>query len=557
MSENSTQPAGADRAPFIKGLGQILANVHLYGFQHRMTMDALERTFVLLGGILEREPVVSISLEEHELIVDGQFPDLRQPLIRGFRDRLVALDSPGLILRQGVSADEFVRLTTLLTAGKPGGEIGADAFAAAMSDGSMPHVEAKTSAYRQIGEDEIVVRKEDLQKASVLGGEEGVGTGATGEADAEETGYDDVKVEQILAFLRRAPGAAPVGVVGSIEQAAEKTEALADAILAAVEVGDGKGVPADGESLGEVIVGCLRRVFEGLCEDKAAKTQKGKRSLVKTLAVLEEELLEKLRQFAGDAYDTAARTITGAREEMQDELQMDALVSEYVRKRKGIEGSESRIVRFLKSRPADKLEESGLHERLIESGLSPNEWSELLFKSQKSTDTPAQGVGFGGGSLGAALARLMQIVELSAAPGENQVEGDAVSQVVAEVTEEVARSVARTESKIEALAEAVAKADEETKAGTERESSVSKLRLLEILAEIVQEMRQPLSVINCIFGMLQHTRRDGGNEGELSMLKLAAESADRIETLIVKIVEVAGLPDALQPDADIISGLYT
>ena len=57
--------------------------------------------------------------------------------------------------------------------------------------------------------------------------------------------------------------------------------------------------------------------------------------------------------------------------------------------------------------------------------------------------------------------------------------------------------------------------------------------------------------------MLRHARVEAGDEGELSMVTLAGESADRMEKLIDRIVEISGLPGGLTPDEQIIGQLYT
>ena len=81
-------------------------------------------------------------------------------------------------------------------------------------------------------------------------------------------------------------------------------------------------------------------------------------------------------------------------------------------------------------------------------------------------------------------------------------------------------------------------------------------QLMELLAEIAQELCQPLAVINCSVDMIR-----GGSLGEVSstqveMLCLAAESGSKLQTLIDKLMQISGVPETRSPDASIQESLY-
>ena len=50
------------------------------------------------------------------------------------------------------------------------------------------------------------------------------------------------------------------------------------------------------------MVGCLRRTFDALNQSPASRTQKGKRDIKRTLAVLEDKILERLREYAKEGF---------------------------------------------------------------------------------------------------------------------------------------------------------------------------------------------------------------------------------------------------------------
>jgi hypothetical protein len=117
-------------------------------------------------------------------------------------------------------------------------------------------------------------------------------------------------------------------------------------------------------------------------------TQKGRAQARKVLLQLETAILELIQGAAnaGDASAGAecnrdAESVRDVIEEMKDELEIDALAKEYVRRRLALEASEKRILRFIRNKGAGSIGDAGLKERLIGEGLSLEDWRELLVKS--------------------------------------------------------------------------------------------------------------------------------------------------------------------------------
>jgi signal transduction histidine kinase len=130
------------------------------------------------------------------------------------------------------------------------------------------------------------------------------------------------------------------------------------------------------------------------------------------------------------------------------------------------------------------------------------------------------------------------------------------------VDAEVRTLVARTQEKIQNLVNEV-KADEEAeKAAAEGRAAkpakprLSRKKLFEVLAEIAQELCQPLSVINCAIGMLKAGSLGAVTEQQVNMLDLAGESGEKLQVLIDNLMEISGMPETRSPDGEIQSALY-
>jgi len=126
-----------------------------------------------------------------------------------------------------------------------------------------------------------------------------------------------------------------------------------------------------------------------------------------------------------------------------------------------------------------------------------------------------------------------------------------IEQIVTQVGETVSKLTGHTEARISSM---VRKLRDAEKGGAR--TGMSRSTMLKILAEIVQELRQPLAVVMSVIDAV-----NAGMLGELSarqgpMFRLMASSASRLDILITKLADISGMPDYLSPDAKIINAVY-
>jgi hypothetical protein len=373
-------------------------------------------------------------------------------------------------------------------------------------------------------------------------------------------------VEQIMAFLKGDVEPSENNPLRSVEAAASNAEMLADMIMKSAVIREQAPDLGHGESLGGLIVGCLRRTFNSLSEDPVTRTQKGKKTLTKTLVLLEKEILEKLRTMAGDNTGAEAE-LEEAVSEMQDEVAIDSMAEQYTKKMEAVEDSEKRLLRYIKRKGVDAASESGLREKLLENGVSSEGWRELIVKSGALNNTGAGAGGEGSGSgpgegsdtgrvLALLLTQLSEIVDTKKGPESK----NELSKTIDKLESEIDKTVAKTEQKIQALSEEARRLEtEEESAKEDGEGTAKKMSRHEILtslAEIGQELCQPLAVINCSVGILASNRLGELSEPQRQTLQLAAENGNRLSILVDKLMSISGLPSDLNPDQNIIRKLY-
>jgi len=293
--------------------------------------------------------------------------------------------------------------------------------------------------------------------------------------------------------------------------------------------------PGSSESLGDIVVGCLRRTFDALNEDPVRKTQKGKKELKRTLAVLEQNVLQKLRQYAQEGHDRALSAVSEEMESMREELEIDDLAAQYARSRRAAEEREKKLLRFMSRKGAEAVEAAGLQDKLQSDGLSPDGWNQLLVKS--GIDDPGRKNGQpanADASLAILLAELTRVIDETAS-------AEKVAESLQRVEEGVEQAIRRTSRKIDDLAAA-----RKNKSARDPRAQDD---VLELLREVVQELCQPLTVVTATVQMLAENRLGKLSEVQKQAADLAVQSGNRLRALSDKLNTVLGVPASLTPDA--------
>lgn len=517
----------------VRHLGQIMSNTSLYGPQHKVTQQAINKGFEFLSGFFQKWERISFTLAENSLLADGRQVEMKSNLLAALLKQLSAIEVGSFSLNRGMSIEDFTKLMELLNT-HPEKMKAMGSFSSALAQsGVSSHVQAKSVVYQLVTEEDVVVNKGELETA--LSGAGGAG-GEGGEGSGKKS------VEEIIAFLKGTAGDMSM----DIEQAAADTHQLADLILKAAEISPEKAELGGGETLGDIVVGCLRRAYQSMLRDPASKTQQGKKTIAKTLMLLQEDILKGLHDLAGPASEEVAAMVAEAVDEMNNELQVDALASDYVKKRKGIETTEKKILRFMKSAGKDNPEASeALKEKLIEGGLDAQDWQQLLVKNAEAAIAKAGGGVAGAEALGSLLTQMNKLFDPKKIAAGRTPDPKEVDQLVTQLEQEVATVTAEAEQKLDLLARRLRDRPE-----------MSREAMLAMLAEIGQEICQPLSVVNCSVDMIRNKLLGPVSPQQEEMLALAAESIARLETLANKVIEISGVPQGTKPDAEILDDVY-
>ncbi len=553
MSDGASIKDQSDFHALAISIGRVLNDSFLYGAGHSVTRQSFENCYNTLNQIMDRHNELEFMIGDEELVINDLHIELKNPLVRMLVSHLSKLDVPEFSVSKGMDKDKFKKFMEILQS-SPEHLQQAGGFTATLASTGLDHIKVRHVRYQEVDEDEVVVERKKLEQS--------------GKEVKNAPGS-----ESIVAFLKG--GEAEENVSEALKERIDDAEALTDFILESAGF-TGSGGISIVEPLSDLVVASMRRAYQALSEGDATSTKKGRKQLRKTLRLLEKQMLERLEK-EGSVGDTEKEEISNAVEEMVDELEIETLATDYMKKRKAIEENEKRILRFIKAK-GEEIGHTELYERLEAGGLSDEEWRELVVRSgvettgagageggagsganvtvEGETEGGAQGAAFGAvGQLAVLLTDLQQALEKASGGGAPP------EEIMAKVNETVRGMAKETAKKIGELMQEVsedARAEEAAKKEGKPppEPRLTKKQLLIMLGEIGQELCQPLAVISCSLQMLIARSLGDISDSQSQTLNLAFDSAEKLQQLANKMISISGMPGTLSPDETIQESLY-
>ncbi len=541
----------------IRSLALVISNAAVYGAEHAVTRQSAKACFADLQQAWKAGDV-NIQLSEHGVNVNHHLVESKNRLVQRFAENLEQREITNFTLKQKMSETQLQALIEVLNA-KPRELQQLQGFSGAIAAlGLGDAVDVRKARYLEVTEDEAVVAKSETGKAE--------GEGKSRPAAGEDAGRIADR-GKIIAFLRGQEDAVTDEIAQQIRAQGDDADTLAELIVEAAESDSSQPLPGDGNT-GNAVAECLQRVYQAMIRDPSFHTRKTKKHIQRVLTRLQDELSRKMQAAAPDA--DAAHAVKDAAEGLMDELTIDALAGEYARKRDAARSSEKRILRFLKRKLRESAEHEEIKRSLLKSGLDDENWQELLQKSGMSGLQPAQPqpqpVPDVAGNVSGILGKIENDIRdvagaaKAASAGKTHVSIEVPVKILREdlqtARDELDRIIRQTEARIANLVEEVGGAPKNAREAAAK-PKLSRKRLFEILAEIGQELCQPLSVINCSIDMIR-----GGSLGEIvemqrEMLDMAYDSGQKLKVLIERLIAIAGTPKGMHVDQSIQSVLYS
>ncbi|MDA0576547.1 MAG: hypothetical protein O3B24_00440 [Verrucomicrobia bacterium] len=539
MDKSTTLPALPEVDDLAQGLGLLVYNSRRrHWFSSTDERETLVGYCALASGCLTRVPEISFKLVADVLTVNGHIPGEDARYVRELREQMRDLHVGNFVLQRGLTIDDLIPFVRLLSRDAEDLQ-GTENFSAELVALGVSSVAAKTLHYREVGTDEVVLSKQAAAAISNVGG---IGGPLVGDADV-------LTQLQGLGVGARPSGdamdaATPLAIV------ADDAPRLAGLIVQASRT---RVQEQSDTEMAEAIAACVRRVFAALLRGDAAQTQKGRKLAQRKLRELESQLLGLIDGMKAEEQGKCGQVVRDTVAGLEDELQVEALAAEYAKRLKAMELTEKRLLRYMKARGIEAVQESDLATRLTEEGVDAAHWQALV----KQSTPVAPVVVPGGGELAPLLVRLERLADALAKEPEGpprQAFTGLMGEVHAHVgalVEQTAQKIQKVTDEIHADAKAAATADDvarQQRLGL----NMTRRKLIEMLAEIVQELCQPLSVISCSIDMMQSRMLGEVSDTQMEMLKLVTDSTARLRGLVDGLQKIAGVPATMAPDRELL-----
>lgn len=509
MPPNEQNPLSTELKTILSVLGRGLGTVSVYGLDHPSVDQIIEQTFSELQNALKTTPSIAIGSFNGTLTVNGEPASAHDMPTKTIEKRLVSLKISHLVLNSGLSKKELKHLLGALCS--PSDE----KMKQTISSGVLKHVELDNVKY-------VVMHK----------GEKKVGAG--GDHDQGITSIDKpeppVQVGQIMAFLKGEPSAS--GAEKKVKDLLSDPEKLGQMIMDAAAVRQSTRSLAGGENMADIVIGCLRRTYDGMKREADFQDAKGKASLTKAMMLLEKTVLDKIRNALGPMSQSVDRRILSAIKEMEEEQHMDVLAAHYFEQRRKIEKVEERMIDYIQEHGEAKA-----REQFTSANLPPKDWHRLMVEAGVSEKKSGGGISMGSGMDLSALAIVLEKIEDLSHTDPN--DPQQINTTIQSATNGLSTYADRIETRISELEGQIELEEKKNSLVDSNARHLTREELMEEISNLTLALIQPLTVINASAeAALDHA----GQEKQKEFLDLVYTSGRRMEKLSKRLMKLVGYP---------------
>jgi hypothetical protein len=482
--------------------------------------DNVAKRFPCAEKALETADEIRFVVLNSSLVVNGAQIPARGRYLETLVAHLSGIDAKSFSITHGITQDEFMWLLDALSSSVK--EVkAAGGFAALIEKDKLDHVLVRSVKVEVVADDEIIV---DQNRANADGMQERI--------QAEE---------KMLAALSQMTCEYEEDYITGLQAVAKDPKRMAELILQAADARHLAEPATNAVPKLALLIDCLERSFQGLIKHSSFKTNKGKGQLKKTLKGLTKELQSRVDPDNGE--DVRAQ-IDDTIDHMIEGLNTTTVASDYVKKLKALRASEKKVVDFMREQGHDRVRGGDLEDLLEDGGMDRMGWNSLLAKSGGGMGAgenggTGAGSGYKNGEDGVeAIADMIARLEEQLASGGSGGDGEGIAQGITEVSHQVNALVDGTERKIQRLVELVGYDiddvdDYQQKTRDEGLGpAISRRELVRLLADIVREIYQPLSMIKCSIETVKSHAVGQASPGQIEMLNVASQGISRIEMLI-------------------------
>ena len=247
------------------------------------------------------------------------------------------------------------------------------------------------------------------------------------------------------------------------------------------------------------------------------------------------------------------------------DLDLVSAASSYLEQKQAAEENRQTLLDEIRAKGASRAELEALHQQLLSAGLSEADWHDLLISSGAAAQSEFSGKAYAGKESVETLKRLLSSADALAEHGAMISDGKPsamMSSILESIDREVRQLSLDTTQHVDSLAEKV-DADREAVATLEAEArlrgvgpNLSRAGLLASMAEINQELAQPLTAAAAVIDVLESGSLGAVTDAQRDVLAVASQGMARLGNLVGYLSKISGIPEGLSPDRAILDDVY-
>jgi hypothetical protein len=504
---NHSKPAAKKLSPEIRdilmSIGRGLGTVGVYGPDHPSVELIVSQAHGALNETL-KSGQIAIGSFNGSLTVDEEPVEVHDIPIKTLEKRLVSMKVSHLVLHAGLSKEELKQLFSALCASS------GEAMKESLAKSGLRHVEI-----------------EDVKYVTLREGEKKTG---------RDGGLDDIppaQVSQIVAFLKGQPSSE--NAAESIKKAISDPEKLGQMILEAAAVRQSGVDVQNGESLADIVIGCLRRTYDGLRKEPEFRNVQGKANLTKAMMLLEKTVLDKIHRSLGEKHPEIDRRIIKAIREMEEDRHFEVMAAHYSVQSEKLNTVENKIIDAIKAYGKEKA-----MEQLKNAGIPQKDWQRLMIQAgEQPLDSGGTGLN-GGGLPGVDMSALAVVLEKL--EGLMQIETQDPDQMrnLVKVTQNgLTNYTDRIENRIQELEGQVELIRSQSPTLEDHAGHLTREDLMLEISNLTLALVQPLTVVNA---SLEAAKKHAKGALLQELLDLAYLSGQRMQSLSKRMMLLVGYP---------------
>jgi hypothetical protein len=523
QASNSLPQGGKEIAEGVRSvlisLGRGLGTVSVYGIEHPSVNLIIDKTFEDLNAALQNRKSIAIGTFNGTLTVDEQPVVARDAPVRALEKRLAVMKISHLTLNRGLVRDELKKLLTALCSSSD------IQMKETLSAAGMNHVEMADVKY--------VTLRNGEQKTG-RGGYKGGNDSVSG-ADADSDKISSSKISQIVAFLNG--GASGADSSGEVKKILSDPERLGQMIMEAAAIRQAS-VTMDGESLSDIVVGCLRRTYDGLKKEDEFQSSHGKATLAKTMLLLEKTIIDKIRRNSDPETPDLERRIQAGIREMEAERQLDVLSTHYAEQCQKRNLTEERIIDLIRKQGPEKA-----REQLAASNIPFSDWQRLMVQSGVSSSSGDPQTGAGGNADISVIATVLEkLGGLMQMANSNPEEAKAI---IGDARRKIHNYTNRMELHIEEIEGKVHRRKNSAGMLESRAEHLDREKLILEISKLTLSLMQPLTVIN---GSIEAALTTANETLRKDLLDMAYQSGQSMQAMTKRMIALVGYPTLNEAD---------